>query len=70
MPIRVAGRSGVVLNVAVQVETLRIAEIGIGYVDWLLGPVRRHEPAERGSIVPSTELIQAALGVPFFAGTT
>ena len=41
-----SGRSWVVLNVAIQVETLRVAEIGIGYVDWFRGPVRRHEPSE------------------------
>ena len=31
-------------------------------------PVRRHEPTERGAVVPSAEVIEAGFGVAFFAG--
>ena len=59
MAVRVTGRGGVVVDVTVEIETLRVPEICVGYVDWFRCPVRRHKPAEAAAVVPGTEHVEA-----------
>jgi hypothetical protein len=70
MPIRVAGRSGVVVDVAVEVEALGVAETCIRDIRWFRGPIGRHKPAEAAAVVPGPKHVEAGFGISFFAGTT
>ncbi len=58
VPVRIAYRRRVVLDVTVQIEALRIAVVRVGHCDGLGGPVGRHEPAEAAAIVAGTEHIE------------
>ena len=68
MPIGITDCCRVVLDVAVEIEALRVAEVCVGYVGWFRCPVGRHKPAEAAAVVPGTEHVEARFTIPFFAG--
>ena len=68
MAVWIARGRWVVVNVAVEIEALRIPEARVGDVGWLGGPVGRHEAPEAAAVVSGPEHIQAGFGVSFFAG--
>ena len=68
MPVRIGMAQRIVPHIPVQVERLGIAEIGVGDGIGDGAPIRRHPAAHRGGVVPGAEVVQPALGIPFFAG--
>ena len=58
----------VVLDVAVQVERLRIWKACVRNWGGTLAPVGGHEAAEIGGVVAGAEVVEAGFGVAFFAG--
>jgi hypothetical protein len=61
-------RKRVIPHISIEVQTLRIAEIGIWHGLGFDGPVRAHPSAHAGGVVSSPEIVQTALGIAFFAG--
>ena len=57
----IGARKGIVPNVAVQIQGLRVFEMAAHII-------RRHEPSHVRSVVSSPEVIQPRLRVPFFSG--
>ncbi len=68
MPIEIRLRQGIVADIAVQVERLRIAETGVRYGSGLVRPIGRHKASETGSVVPGPEVVESGFGIAFFAG--
>jgi len=70
MPIEIKPRHRVVHDVGVEIEALRIVQLGVR--DWfnLRAPVGRHEPAQgvAAAIIPCAEVIEAGFGIVLFAG--
>src|SRR2546430_17096772 len=57
-----------VLNVAVQIQRLWVAELGVGNSGGGGGPVGDGEASEEGRVVAGAELVEAGFAVAFFAG--
>ena len=57
--VRVGARDGVVADVGVQIERLRVEEVGIWDGFGLLGPVGGMEPREFGVVIARPEVIEA-----------
>src|ERR1700722_824702 len=73
MPVKVGGRGWVVVDIAVEVEALRVSVMGVGNCRGLRCPVRCHEPAYRRCVMPGPEVVEtveggAGLGIAFFPG--
>ena len=67
MSIRVHPIHWIVQHIGVQVERLWIIEFGVWHRFFLRAPVRAHEAAEAGGIVPCLEVIVARFGVVFLS---
>src|SRR6185437_6747402 len=59
MAVAIEAGDGVVEDVAVQVERLRVFERGVGYRFWGFGPIGGEEAAELGGVVAGAETIHA-----------
>src|SRR5579863_4179127 len=67
MPVRIAECSWVVFAVSVEVQALRVAEIGVRNGDWLRCPIGSQESSGPVSIISSAEVIQPSFRVPLLA---
>src|SRR5437588_12451875 len=67
MPIRICSIHGRILDVAVEVQRLRVAELGVGHSSGFGGPVGRGKTAEGGVVVAGAEFIQTGFSVALFA---
>lgn len=67
MTVSIGVRQGIIPNVAVKVQRLRISEISIWHRSGRSRPIRAGEPALRRREIPCPEVIEAGLTISFFA---
>src|SRR5581483_8455630 len=68
MPIWIALARRDIADVSVEIESLWVSQNRVGYGNRLGRPVRCNESSERARVMPGEHVIQAALGIAFFAG--
>jgi hypothetical protein len=66
--VRVFVRLWTILDVAVEIETLRVAEIRVRNAGRLGCPVGRDKPSQPVGVISCLEVVQARFSVAFFAG--
>lgn len=67
MAVEVGEGFGVVAEHGVQIEGLRVGEVGVGDGFWDGGPVGAQPAAEAVGVVSGAEVVVAGFGIAFFA---
>jgi len=70
MPIYIPSAQRIVPQVPVQIQCLRIPEIGVRHRFSSRRPVRNRPPSLRRAQIPRPKVVVPTLHIPFFAGTT
>ena len=58
----------VVPYIAVQIQRLRVGQIGVRHRDRTSAPVRGHEPCDGSGVPPGSEVVQTGVGIALLAG--
>ena len=70
MTIRIRQHQRIVLNISVKIERLRVAKVRIRHRLRDRRPIRTRPPPLRPTKIPCPKVIEARLGISFFAGKT
>jgi len=68
VPVRIGSTQWFVLNIGIEIEALRVVEVGIWDWLWTCCPIWGCKPAQSTAVASGPEIIERRFGISFFAG--